>query len=830
MSRLLLLLLLCSFSAASGQSVSGRITDEGGQALAYAALLVTPGNHSSITNEQGRYELRLPAGDYEIQVHFIGYQRLRQRFTVGSGTTKLDLQLTRQVFELSEVKVKASGEDPAYDMLREAIQKAPLHRLSVSGYSAKSYVKGSFRVSKAPWAVRKLLENEKMKVGTTYVMESVSQINYKQPATFSEKVLSMRSSLPPSVDARVSYGTFNFYNSRVGDLSSPLAPGAFKVYRYKFEGSRQEGDERIVKIKVTPRQSGPGVVSGDLYLVYGSWSIHSLDFRFVDDGRPTRVEQLYQPLDGLWMPTKLDMTIDIGYMGAEATVRYLTSVRDYRITPNASIAERLKKKEALPPDVDNKQARTAARSRVKELEKQRKDTLPDDAPTFDYRYEVDTLARLTSESLWDELRQLPLDTAEIKGYQIADSLYADEYRKQKADTVPPKFGWDSPISGYSRRYGRPIEDRLYPLYWRYDGLITGIFPDFDFYNATEGFVLKTGIEREAIRSRRNRSISRLDVRYSFGRQRLTGTLRHEERRPDMRWTLEAGSRMRQLNPSEPIHPFMNTLYTLIDSRHLMPLYESQGLWGYYNQRLNARNSFELSAAAEYRFDPGLASRLWFFPDNTRFVRNIPLNVEAAAFDAHAAFRLEYGWYWRPWAKIGLRNGEEVVTNGGKPSFRLGGVSGYARDFYQEVQVRIEQRAALGEGREFDYQLTVGGFVQAPRYLVDLHHFDGNQTLFMGNDFFRFRALDYYAYSTGQRYVQFFSGYTARRLLFTQFETLRLLGIEEHLFLNAMATPRHSYMEAGYRIDGFFQLFGIDLFGGISPAHAPTYGLRLKVGI
>ena len=59
--------------------MSGRITGEGGQALAYAALLVTPGNHSSITNEQGRYELRLPAGNYEIQVHFIGYQRRGRR-------------------------------------------------------------------------------------------------------------------------------------------------------------------------------------------------------------------------------------------------------------------------------------------------------------------------------------------------------------------------------------------------------------------------------------------------------------------------------------------------------------------------------------------------------------------------------------------------------------------------------------------------------------------------------------------------------------------------------------------------------------------------------
>jgi hypothetical protein len=66
-------------------------------------------------------------------------------------------------------------------------------------------------------------------------------------------------------------------------------------------------------------------------------------------------------------------------------------------------------------------------------------------------------------------------------------------------------------------------------------------------------------------------------------------------------------------------------------------------------------------------------------------------------------------------------------------------------------------------------------------------------------------------------------------LFTQFEVLRQLGLDELLFCNAMATSTHQYIETGYRLDGIARLLGVDVFAGFSPADRPQFGLRLKVG-
>src|SRR5690606_16229231 len=103
---LFLLLLCCSSNWLNAQGVRGSVKSAEGEALPYTALLITPGNYSGIANEQGRFEMKLPPGDYFIQLHFMGYQGVKQAFRVGNNFTQLDIIMERQVFELAEIKVK----------------------------------------------------------------------------------------------------------------------------------------------------------------------------------------------------------------------------------------------------------------------------------------------------------------------------------------------------------------------------------------------------------------------------------------------------------------------------------------------------------------------------------------------------------------------------------------------------------------------------------------------------------------------------------------------------------------------------------------------------
>jgi hypothetical protein len=832
---LVLMLSTAYFTRLSAQGVSGSVKSTHSEVLPYAAFLITPGNHSGITNEQGRFEMKLPPGNYTIQVHFMGYQGVKKEFSVAAAFTRLDIQLDRQVFELAEVKVKASNEDPAYDMMRQAIAKAPLHRAVVQSYAARSYVKGTMLVKKAPWAVRKLMESEKFKVGTTYVMESVSTLNYVQPATFSEKVISLRSNLPPAVNSQISFASYSFYNVQVAGMTSPLAPNALRIYRFKFQGSKQEGDKRIVKIEVKPRVPGPGVVDGVLYLVYGDWNIHSLELNYIDsEGYPYKFIQQYQQSDDLWMPTKLDITVQITYLGAVADIRYLTSVRDYKVTPNTAMLARLSKQTAAPEIEVDKTARKTAKRNNREIEKQRDDTLSINEALIDYRFDIDTLARLQPDSVWDELRQVPLEEMEILGYRQSDSMYVAEYEKMKREAQgPARFKVKDVVMGYRYHKGRKIEDRIYPYSFQYYGLLSSFAPNLDFFNAVEGFAFNTGIIVTNATGVDKRKSTELLLRYSFGRQKILPRITHERVYEGGKLRIGAGLVHTQFNAAEPIHPGMNMLYTFVGNQHLMPLYQKAYLQLEWQHRFAPTWSFESSLEFAQRTALPLSDRLWVYPDNLRFGSNAPANSGSfnTAFFRHNLVRLQYALLWRPGARLARYNGREYVRERNIPTFRLeaiGGLTGSPTTPFLKSSLGVEQRKGLGQGRALSYQLSVGTFLRKPVYFPDFHHFDGNQTIFMGRLPFRFRSLDYYQHSTTGTYTQFFSSYNTRRLLFTQFEVMRQLGLDELLFCNAMTTATFQYIETGYRLDGIARLLGVDVFAGFSPAAQPQFGLRLKV--
>ena len=65
------LFFLSVFVFASG--IRGTIRSEDG-ALAYATIFVKQTGTGTTTNENGRYELTLPAGNYEIVYQYLGYE------------------------------------------------------------------------------------------------------------------------------------------------------------------------------------------------------------------------------------------------------------------------------------------------------------------------------------------------------------------------------------------------------------------------------------------------------------------------------------------------------------------------------------------------------------------------------------------------------------------------------------------------------------------------------------------------------------------------------------------------------------------------------------
>ena len=107
---ILFLTLLCCITSFS-QTFTGTVTGKGGMLLDGASIVLTVDNNKTvafcITNEKGRYEIKVPEGTLPDNVHisFMGYERKTLPFTdFKNGMT---ITLKESGFRLKEVRVKA---------------------------------------------------------------------------------------------------------------------------------------------------------------------------------------------------------------------------------------------------------------------------------------------------------------------------------------------------------------------------------------------------------------------------------------------------------------------------------------------------------------------------------------------------------------------------------------------------------------------------------------------------------------------------------------------------------------------------------------------------
>lgn len=130
--KICLLLLTCSATWALAQEgiIRGKVIDKAtGEALMFANVIVlqTDPPVGTETDLDGRFELALPAGTYDLQASYIGFpdQVLSGIVVVAGETTVVDFFMESQVQELSVVEVAAERVDRSEVALIALRKKAP---------------------------------------------------------------------------------------------------------------------------------------------------------------------------------------------------------------------------------------------------------------------------------------------------------------------------------------------------------------------------------------------------------------------------------------------------------------------------------------------------------------------------------------------------------------------------------------------------------------------------------------------------------------------------------------------------------------------------------
>ena len=850
--------------------IKGIIKNTKGEQLSFASIIVKGSSKGTMANDDGAYELSLEKGTHTLIFQYLSHKTLERIVEIGSDYVVLNPVLEEQSVALNEVRFSAKAEDPAYTIMRKAISMARFKVLELDAYTARTYVKGTAKVNEVSGLIKMLagkkIEKETgLKIGQTYVIESINDINFKQPSNVKEKVISARNNLPKQLQDQganfITVARTSFYSPKsFGDMISPLSPSSLAYYKFKYEGDFKENGQLVNKIRVIPKSQGENVFSGVINIIENSWYIHSLDLKFKDDNTSNNVKIIYSPFKEVWLPVSYAFRSDFDAFGFSGFFNYVTNVRNYNVSVNEKyhqkpvvIDEKIDKAEAIAlksekvnaktslkqKEITRKQLEKFLKSSEKEDKKERKTKGEDVALVRSYSIEVDTLFKKRTSDFWNIERQVPLTDFEIKGYAQADSISKANEGQYKKDSIKnlPVFKIAHIITGKTYNYGK--RDDLYAFYPRsltYTSPLAQI-PLLDFVNTVDGYYLQAGIKYET----RNKLISRTSLygnfKYAIGRQALNFDLGYVnfQINKNQSFEIKAGRNVQQFNANNPISTLTNTVYTMLGEENYMKIFQKDFASLEYRKRFSAMfvGILGLEYAQQKELQNVANFKPWINKKDKEFTSNQPNAIELNdnRFVNPEVFTVDFELAFRPFAKKGEFNGREYSINSGNPNFRIKSTNGIlSNGNFSRLQASYEQIFELEKIGDLHVLANYGGYLKEPIYFSDFRHFNGNQTIIRSFSFNAFRNLDYYTHSTKGNYLEVFAANDFQKFLLTQITPLRIYGLKESIFANYLNIPNQNfnYVEVGYGISGIGKLLGLEVVGNFVNGQYGSTVLRVKL--
>ncbi len=845
-----------SLSYSQGQSkVFGHVTDEEGEPLPNTTIFIKELGTGSVSNDAGYYEIQLTPGVYHLVFQYLGYESKELEVDLKNNNIERNVFLKSEIVMLRNIVISGKDEDPAYAIMRKAIAKAKYHTQQIDSFSARVYMKGKGRLIDSPFFVRKQLKKEGIDSTKLFVSETISEIKYKRPATYSERIISVRSSGPENESDPMEFVSGSFYEPKIGDLVSPLSPKAFAYYRFEYLGTTRDKDYEISKIRVIPRVSGENVVEGVIYIVEDYFSIHSLDFRTVQLGINIDIEQIYQPIEtNVWLPVSHKFYIKGKFWGFMFEFNYLASVSNYQVTLNPDLPHEVlvvdeKSEEEFAEDLDQladkentksiqekltegeevttKELRTILRS----YEKSERQKLDEPLVVFNKELKIDSLAYDYDSAYWSENRPIPLNENEIKGYQWLDSLAEVNKKEADGDTTTTRdkksfLPWHI-ITGGRYDVGEKAHLNLNRI--RFE------------YNTVEGFNLESQLDFtktfEKLRYFKTYGLARygfsgkdvyyrLGMQYDYGPRFMRSSLR-----------INGGKYVYQFNGDNPIHPTVNSFTSLFLEQNFMKIYEKEFVSFRYEKDLTKK--LKLRTGIEWSHRSSLENNSDFKVINVKdreYTENAPENAELpdTKFNPHEALIFTANLQFRPGLRFGKRNEHYYELKSRAPVFLfdyrqgLRQVEGNA-DFHH-LNLNIKDEVEFGRNI-LKTAIDVGAFIgNTPEYFMDFKHFMGNQSPFLpAKGLTSYRLLNYYRHSTADKHFSGFMEYHPSRLLFSQIKGLRRKGFKEYVFANYLATKTsENYFEVGIGFDNVFKFLKMETITSFQDGSFWEFGVRVGV--
>jgi hypothetical protein len=772
-------------------TIKGVVKDSKGNPLPFSSVLLKGSTRGITANSQGRYSLQVEAGDYVLICQHIGYKTEEKNVTVNQPETEVDFELQEQQYDLKEVIVTSSGEDPAYRIIRQAIKKREDHLNEIKKFSCQVYLKGQIQLRNYPknfmgktvdfedgdTSKRKMIflsetvagysvdgDKKKIEVVSTKVSGSSNGFGFSDPQiiSFYENVISMGGGLNPR------------------GFISPVANNALSYYKYKLEGTFNENGRKVYRIKVIPKRKYEPLFGGHINITDDEWRLQNVQLTLLKENAmqfldTLTIEQLYVPFKNVWV-IKQQVIYPAGkFLGFDFFGSFVQVYDKF-----------------------------------------------DMEPVFAGKFFGNTILKFFDSSnkknlaYWDSIRPLPLLEAEAKDYVKKDSLEQLRKRPEYLDSLDRKRNKVTFSSLFLTGQNLEKEKRKENL--SFDALIwlCGLY-----YNSVEGR------ERLSINPNFRYGFSNkhfnayINNSYSFGKKYVSTI------------TASGGKKVFQFNNDNPISELNNTISTYFWQHNYMKTYEAG--FGKVVYTKDFGDGFSASFGAQFQDRKPLENSI----DSLRgkvFSPNYPAGLVSSNIPAHKAFITTVDVSWRPGAKY-VELPDRKINIGSKfPLFRLRvtqGVNGWmgSNVDYTKWQVNISDHLNFKLGGLFRYNIEAGGFLNARKtFIPDYQQYLGNQTVIAGQYMNSFQLLPYYQFSNTENfYTAAHAEYHLNGLLTNKIPGFRKLNWFLVAGTNILYIHNHSgYYEAFISIENILKIARIDIVQSFQQNSPVMTGIRFSI--
>lgn len=798
--KLLFFLAVLMLALQASAQVRGTVKDTKGEALPFVSIYVQGTTNGTTSNMKGEYSLSLEKDTYQLVFQFIGYKQKVETVKVGSTPIKLDVVLMEESIELTQVEVKANAEDPAYPIIRKAIEKRDYYRKQVESFICEVYIKGNVKILEAP---KKLLGKDVGDMdgmldttgsGIVYLSESVSKLYFKQPDKYKEI---MESSLVSGNNQGFSFNSaqdFNIdfyqnYNMYGRNLVSPIADNAMNFYKYRLEGAFvDEGGRLVNKIAVLPKNFADPVFGGHIYIVNDLWNIQSADL--FTTGLSAQlplfdtltIRQNFVPLEkpDVWRMFSQTFTITGGFFGFKFGGSFTAIYRNYDL--HAKLPDKLFTNEVM---------------------------------------KVEEGANEKDSSFWNQTRPVPLTSEESVDYVKKDSIRVLKESKPYLDSIDQKANkpeWGDLLFGYTWQNS-----------WKQRS-ITMETPINSFqYNLAQGVKLNLGLNYTKYFDKTKERLFKVGGRINYGladektRATTDFTWRYNPKKY-AQLRVSGGQDVLQFNELEPIQTLYNTYFTLFSRKNYGRFYDKKFVKTDY--QLEIFNGVLAYGFVQFSERSPLKNRTdysFFYKKKRDFQPNIPISdhLEDDALIQNRGLTVGISLRLRPGQKYVDYPNRKIVLGSDFPDLWLHyrkGVAAFGSDAnFDRLSVTLSKSdITLGIYGVMRFRLEAGSFVNNQRiFFQDYRHFLGNEIHFGNKDYYMyaFKMLPYYAYSTKKSWFEGHWEHDLKGLLTDKIPGLKKWGWNLVAGANLLyTTEAKDYAEFSLGFDGmgFGRLFRFDV--------------------